>query len=187
MARAQKKNQIIDTATDLFSRNGFYATGIDTILAQAKVSKRTLYKHFPSKNDLIVAVMDQYRDAFKEKMRALLSANTGPEEKIISIFDFISKEFEKPDFCGCMAVSAVSEFADKDDAIVNCCQKFKKWELGMFYSLAKEMKVRDPDTLSYKLFVVFEGLMAATRVMCTPPPMNTIALVQDILDKAKKD
>lgn len=186
MARAQKKQQIMTTAFELFSQNGFYATGIDTILAQSKVSKRTLYKHFPSKNELILAVMDQYRENFKNDMRGLLAVDETPEQKILNIFDYINDKFKGPKFCGCLAVSAVSEFADKDAAIIQSCQKFKKWELGMFYSLAQDVGVHDPDTLSYKLFVVFEGLMSAAQVMRKMPPFDTAVLVQDILDKAKK-
>lgn len=186
MRRALKKDHIVDTASQLFSRNGFHATGIDKILAEAKVSKRTLYKYFPSKNHLILAVMDQYGMAFKKEMRALLAVEATAEQKILSIFDFINERFKKSEFCGCMVVSAVSEFSDKDDGIVKCCQKLKKWELGMFYSLAKEMNISDPNTLSYKLFVVFEGLLSATRVTNAPPPISALLMVQDILDKAKK-
>lgn len=186
MRRALKKDHIIDTAQELFSQNGFYATGVDTILAQAKVSKRTLYKYFPSKNELILAVMDQYRENFKKDMRQLLAADISPEHKIISIFNYINEKFKCKRFCGCLVVSAVSEFADKDEPIVQSCQKFKKWELGMFYSLAQEMKVSDPNTLSYKLFVVFEGLISAAQVTRQAPAMDPLELVQDILDKAKK-
>ena len=186
MARATKKDQIINTASRLFNTHGFFATGIDTILAQAKVSKRTLYKHFASKNELILAVMDQYESGFKKEIRALLALKKSPEDKIIAIFNFANQRFKNPKFCGCLAVSAVSEFADKDDDIVHSCQKVKKWELGVFYSLAQEMKIKDPDTLSYKLFVVFEGLIAATQVTRKAPPINVENLVQDILDKAKK-
>ncbi len=179
-----KEQQIIDTASALFSENGFYATGIDMILAHAKVSKRTLYKYFPSKNDLIVAVMDQYRDQFKRDMRVILARPKSPQDKVIAIFDYINIKFSKPKFCGCLVVSAVSEFADKDTAIIQSCQKFKKWELGMFYSLAQEMGVADPDTLSYKLFIIFEGLMSAVQVMQKAPPFDTMNLVKDILKRA---
>lgn len=187
MKRALKKSHIIKTAQDLFSQNGFYATGVDTILAQAQVSKRTLYKYFPSKNDLILAVMDQYREAFKKDMRDVLASQQDPEQKIIAVFTYLHEKFQSEKFCGCLAVSAVSEFADKDPSIIQSCQKFKKWELGMFYSLAKDMGVHDPNTLSYKLFIVFEGLISAAQVTRQAPAMNVIGLVKDILDKAKKD
>ncbi len=185
MTRILKRKQLIDTASHLFHSRGFYATGIDMILAKAGVSKRTLYKHFPSKNDLILAVVDQYRTNFKTEMRQFLAANQTAEEKILSIFRHIHEQFKDPNFSGCLIVSAVSEFADKDDQIISACQKVKKWQLGMFYSLAQEMQVKDPDTLSYKLFVVFEGLMSAAQVMRRVPAFDTVALVQDILDKAK--
>ena len=64
--RSSKRDQMVEAAYNLFRENGFYATGVDLIMRTANVSKRTLYKYFPSKNDLIVAVLDypRYFSAF---------------------------------------------------------------------------------------------------------------------------
>ena len=56
--KSPKRRQIVETAFKLFKARGFYATGVDLIMQTANVSKRTLYKYFPTKNDLIVAVLD---------------------------------------------------------------------------------------------------------------------------------
>ncbi|MCP4245656.1 MAG: helix-turn-helix transcriptional regulator, partial [bacterium] len=53
-----KKDQLVSVALDLFCRHGFHATGIDTIVAEAGVAKMTLYKHFRSKEDLVVAALE---------------------------------------------------------------------------------------------------------------------------------
>ena len=181
-----KKEQIIHTAFDLFSVNGFYATGVDRIMATAGVSKRTLYKYFPTKNDLIVAVMDFYRDGFKQKMRAILGQRElSPEEKIRDIFSWVLTQFDNPSFHGCLVISAMGEFDGKDEDIVCSCQSFKKWELGMFYKLAQEFGARDLDALSYTLFVLFEGLLSAAQVMGKEPPVDILALVQKTLVDAK--
>ena len=181
-----KKEQIITAAFDLFSKNGFYATGVDRIMATAKVSKRTLYKYFPTKNALIVAVMDFYRDGFKDKMRGLLGLEKATaEEKILKIFEEAVLWFDDPNFHGCLVINAMGEFADKDDGIITSCQSFKKWELGMFYKLAQEMDVSDPDGLSYTLFILFEGLLSAAQVMRKEPPVDIIEVVRKILAQAK--
>ena len=58
MAHSQRREHLVATAVDLFSEHGFHATGIDAILAKAGVSKKTLYRHFRSKDELLVAVLD---------------------------------------------------------------------------------------------------------------------------------
>src|SRR4051812_25383145 len=64
---ANARDRLIDTAISLFNRHGFHATGVDRIVAVAKVAKKTLYAHFPSKEDLILAALSRKRAAFADK------------------------------------------------------------------------------------------------------------------------
>ena len=63
--RVSRRDELVETALDLFYRNGFHATGIDRILAEAGVAKMTLYKHFRSKDDLIVAALERRDERFR--------------------------------------------------------------------------------------------------------------------------
>ena len=160
-----KRNQIVKTAFRLFKENGFYATGVDQIMRESHVSKRTLYKYFPSKNELIVAVLTHYRETYQQHMECLLDhkGKTG-RENILAIFEDAKTWFDDTNFHGCLAVNAMGEFSGKDQAIENSCMGFKQWEIGVLRDLAKEIDDKHPDELAYKLFVLLEGMSAIAQV-----------------------
>src|ERR1044072_324696 len=77
------RERLIDTAIALFNRYGFHATGVDRIVAAAKVAKKTLYAHFPSKEELILAALSRKRAAFADKfLPAVLAASNDPRERL---------------------------------------------------------------------------------------------------------
>ncbi|TGT02575.1 TetR family transcriptional regulator, partial [Mesorhizobium sp. M8A.F.Ca.ET.213.01.1.1] len=71
-ARTSAKSQhVVDTAYALFKRDGFHATGIDRIIAEADIAKMTMYRNFPSKDELIVAVLDHRARRFERQLDRL--------------------------------------------------------------------------------------------------------------------
>lgn len=93
---SSRREQLIKTAIDLFARNGFYATGIDTIVEQSGVTKKTLYSHFRSKDELILAALHSYGDEFRnEFMRQVEMLARTPKTRLLAIFDVAEKWFKK--------------------------------------------------------------------------------------------
>ena len=179
-----KRMQIVQAAFKLFSENGFYATGVDLIMRQSKVSKRTMYIYFPTKNDLIVAVLEFYHAEYKQKLNGLLTRNDlNSREKILAIFDDAKSWFVDSRFYGCLAVNAMGEFAGKDLAIETACRVFKAWELGVFAELTKELPVMYPQDLAFKLLVLIEGLGAIAQVMKQPCPVDIIQMVNALINE----
>ena len=74
MRRADKRDHLIDIAMRLFSRNGYRATGIDVVLAEAGIAKTTLYRHFESKEELIVAALVKADEMAREELRSFVEA-----------------------------------------------------------------------------------------------------------------
>lgn len=110
--RSDKRRHIVETAYGLFKRGGFHATGIDRIIAEADVAKMTMYRNFPSKDGLIVEVLN-YRAARFERQLDQLAAEAGtPEQKIGTIFDWYKRWFRSPDFHGCLFAHALAEFGN---------------------------------------------------------------------------
>lgn len=110
------RERILRTAIILFNRDGIQATGIDRIIAEADVAKMTLYKHFPSKADLVAAYLefkDQARNSNLLKHTTLKTDD--PLQQILGIFDSLEDWFREPDFRGCPFVRGLYEFnASKD-------------------------------------------------------------------------
>jgi AcrR family transcriptional regulator len=179
-----KKRQIVEAAFKLFKARGFYATGVDLIMQTANVSKRTLYKYFPTKNDLIVAVLDYYRTTYAEYLNQILNQKDySSREKILAIFEDAKQWFEDNNFHGCLAVNAMGEFSGKDQAIENSCIRFKRWEIEVLQTLSKDIDSKQPDKLAYKLFVLLEGMSSIAQVTKGTCPVDMTAMANEIIEK----
>ena len=131
---ADKRRHIVETAYVLFKRHGFHATGIDRIIADAQIAKMTMYRHFPSKDGLIVAVLDHRASRFERQLDRLAERVATPEQKIMTIFDWYERWFQRPDFHGCLFAHALAEFGDPDHAVF-------KAALGQKNSLKQRMRL----------------------------------------------
>ncbi|MDX8433793.1 MULTISPECIES: TetR/AcrR family transcriptional regulator [Mesorhizobium] len=107
-----KRQHVVDTAYALFKRDGFHATGIDRIIAEADIAKMTMYRNFPSKDELIVAVLDHRARRFERQLDRLATAAATPGQKIATILDWHERWFRSADFHGCLFAHALAEFGD---------------------------------------------------------------------------
>jgi AcrR family transcriptional regulator len=179
-----KKLQIIEAAFSLFRKNGFYATGVDLIMQKAGVSKRTLYKYFPTKNDLIVAVLNHYRIVYEKYLNQILKQkDKTSRRKILEIFDDAEQWFEDINFHGCLAVNAMGEFSGKNQAIEDSCIRFKRWEIDILRSLTKDINSARADELAYKLFVLLEGMSSIAQVTKGACPFDMTAMANEIIER----
>ena len=182
--KKQKINIIVETAFNLFKKNGFYATGVDLIMREAGVSKRTLYKYFHTKNELIVAVLEYYQTSYQEHLDDLLAEviSATAREKILLIFDDANSWFDDINFHGCLAVNAMGEFSGKDQAIEIACINFKHWEIDVFSGLTKQLDVDKPIELAYKLFVILEGMSSIAQVTKGNCPVDMRIMAEQLID-----
>jgi len=117
--KSQARERIVETADRLFYSEGVNSVGIDRIIAEAGVAKMTLYNHFASKDELIVAVL-QHRDAvvfklFKAQMEASSSRKGG---RLAGFFTALKKWFASPGFRGCVFINTVAEVSQPDHPAV---------------------------------------------------------------------
>jgi len=183
-----KQEIIVEAAYKLFKSNGFFATGVDLIMREAGVSKRTMYKYFPTKNELIVAVLAHYRTSYQRHIDELLSDETqGPREKIKVLFDDAATWFGDINFHGCLAVNAMSEFAGKDKAIEEACLQFKQWERSVMEQLCISLGAREPSILAYKLFVLLEGMSAIALIDKSEASVNITTVAEQLIDAHTAD
>lgn len=181
--RALKRQQIIEAAYELFKQNGFFATGVDLIMGKAAISKRTMYKYFPTKNDLIVAVLEHYRHVYKEHLDIFLATKgKSSREKILLMFEDATHWFGDANFHGCLAVNAMGEFSGKDQTIENACVEFKRWEIDVLCKLTKDFDNNQPVELAHKLFVLLEGMASIAQVSKSPYPVNIVKMADEIIE-----
>ena len=109
---AEKRQQIVETAYALFKRHGFHATGIDRVIAEANVARMTMYRNFPSKEDLIVEVLRFRMQRFEAQLDRLEERAAKPQQKIGTIVDWYARWFHRGDFHGCLFAHALAEYGE---------------------------------------------------------------------------
>lgn len=169
MTKSSKREHLIKTALELFSRNGFHGVGIDTILNQSGVAKRTLYNHFKSKDELILAVLRYYDEKFRNFFMRAVEANAdSPKDRLLAVFDVAEQWFQQDDFYGCIYVRAAGEYPEDGTAIRNTCREFKGLILEYIRSLAKEAELGQPDQLAEQLLLLLEGAITMAQINRSP-------------------
>lgn len=109
-ANSDKRQRIVETAYGLFKRDGFHAVGIDRIIAEADVAKMTMYRHFPGKDGLILAVLDWRAERFERQLLQLSEGVGSSQRKIEALFDWYARWFRSDEFYGCLFAHAIAEY-----------------------------------------------------------------------------
>src|SRR5919197_5253400 len=112
--RRSARERILDTAYDLFSRHGTRAVGVDRIIAECGIAKMTLYRNFPSKDDLILAFLDRRDELWTRAWLQAEAERRGatPAERLLAIFDTFGSWFAREDFEGCSFINVMLEIDD---------------------------------------------------------------------------
>lgn len=114
---SEKKKALIETATRLFSQFGFHAVGIDRIIAESRVAKMTMYKHFPSKTRLVVDVLNEQGAALAASIAAAAAAHPDALDKLHAIFQWHDAWFRSETFRGNLLIHAAAEFHAEENEI----------------------------------------------------------------------
>src|SRR5690349_24191911 len=102
MRRSQIRDHLLETALRLFNEHGYHATGVDLIISEAGVAKTTLYRHFETKEDLILAALERRDEEDRYAMRAFVDAHAAdPLERLLATFDFLEAAVDDQRFRGC--------------------------------------------------------------------------------------
>ncbi len=165
MKRAEKREHLIEVAAEVFNRLGYHAAGVDHVIAEAGIAKTTLYRHFESKEDLIVAVLKRLDEKYRNDMRVAVdkSAKT-PEQKLLATFDFLESWFSGDSFYGCPFVSAAAEYGEARGAVFHEAVMHKRLVVAYFEELARAAKLPDPHRLADDINLLHEGATAAAHI-----------------------
>ncbi|RUV12528.1 MULTISPECIES: TetR/AcrR family transcriptional regulator [unclassified Mesorhizobium] len=153
-----KRQHVVDTAYSLFKRDGFHATGIDRIIAEADIAKMTMYRHFPAKDDLIVAVLEHRAARFERQLDGLAASLDTAEAKIFTILDWHERWFRDPAFHGCLFAHALAEFGDPDHPVFKAASRQKKGLRARLRAiLEEEMPPERAEGVATALLMLIEG------------------------------
>jgi AcrR family transcriptional regulator len=187
-AAGGKRDQLIDTALRLFARHGYRATGIDTIIAEAGVAKMTLYHHFKTKDELIVAALrrrdTEWREWFIQRVTKLAGS---PRERLLAVFDVMEEWFRNKDYHGCSFGQAATEFRDPKHSVHKMASEHKQKMLAYFRELAGAAGAKDPESLAQQISLLVEGAVIHMEVFREPQVARIAdAAAQKLVEEALK-
>jgi AcrR family transcriptional regulator len=160
------RDRIVKTAGQLFYKEGYRAIGIDRVIAEADVAKATFYKHFPSKDDLIVAWINHA----EVSSRSMLPPVAGPTP----LFDYMDKMIgiARQNWCmGCTYQGTASEFADVKHPAHAASRKVKENVLAELAARAKAQGLKHPKAVAEQMFLLLEGVWASVRMFRDDAPL----------------
>jgi AcrR family transcriptional regulator len=163
-AERSARERILDTASDLFYRDGYHAVGIDTIIAQSGVAKMTLYRHFASKDALIAVYLERSNAEFMAWLEDAIAVVDEPRAKTVAAFEAVAKLATSSRCLGCTFQGAASEFPEMDHPGHRVALDHKRAVLNRFAGLARGAGLHDPDGLAAQLLLLMDGAWVAARM-----------------------
>jgi AcrR family transcriptional regulator len=153
------RERIVDAAADLFYAQGLRAVSADKIIERAGITKVTFYRHFPSKDDLIVAYLER-RAAWERGavLGASAAAHGDVDETIRLVSEGIGAEACTAGFRGCPFINAAAEYADASHPVRQVVDSHRAWFLQMLEKLTASIGIQDP-TVAEELMMLRDGAM----------------------------
>ncbi len=169
--RPTKRDELVQKALAAFYRTGFQATGMDRLVVETGVSKTSMYKHFRTKEELILAALrlrdEQFRNFRARRLKAL--ADT-PRGQLLALFDVLGEWFRQEGFRGCMFIKASAEYQEKGHPIHALSAEHKRLVFVHVRNLAQAAGAPDPEALARALMLLEEGAIVTAHLGYTTDP-----------------
>jgi len=166
MRRAEKKDYLLQEAIRLFNRYGYHAMGVDRLMAETGIAKTTLYRHFGSKDGLILAALAKVDEESRDEMRAYVEeASDDPLKRILAIFDLLAIWIADPEFKGCPFATAAGEFSAPSDPVFQQARQHKRLTLAYIDDLVRTARLTEPKRLAQQLTMLIDGALSYAMLM----------------------
>jgi len=161
------RKKIIDVAARLFYEQGYHVTGINQVIDEADIAKASLYKHFESKTDLLLAYLEQFHLNWFEGLETFIGMMKDPKEKLLAIFDYRIRNQQKIGFGGCALIKINNEAGTSDPRILEEVQKAKRHFKALIAELVKKAghrQILSDDELADTIYLMAEGGVTSTSI-----------------------
>jgi AcrR family transcriptional regulator len=162
--RPSKRDELVRKALDIFYRKGFHATGMDLLAAETGISKTTMFKHFRSKEELILAVLRLRDEQFRSWLFRRMEEAGPPRVQLAAMFDALEEWFAAPEFRSCMFIKAASEYPDASHPIHAQAAEHKRLLFLELERIATAAGAEEPAALARKLLLLKEGAIVTAHL-----------------------
>ncbi len=180
--RPTKRDELVQKAFAIFYRNGFQATGMDRLAVETGISKTSMYKHFRTKEELILAALRLRDEQFRNfRARRLETLADTPRGQLLAIFDLLGEWFRQDGFRGCMFIKASAEYQEPDHPIHAQSAEHKRLLFVSVRELAQEAGAPDPAALARALMLLEEGAIVTAHLGHTADPAGDARAAAEVL------
>ena len=157
------RDRILASAYELFAHHGIRAVGIDEVIRRAEVAKATLYRHFASKDVLVLAFLQQREQLWTREWVEAEARRRGEtaEEHLLAIFDLFDEWFRREDFEGCSFMNVLLEMNDRTTSAGRASAEHLANIRSIIRQLATEANLRDPEQFSHSWHILMKGSIVA--------------------------
>ena len=179
------RERILAAAYELFSKRGIRAVGTEEVLAEAGVAKSTLYRHFPSKDELVLAFLQRREQRWTREFVEAEARTRGstPRERLLAIFDVFDEWFHRDDFEGCSFVNVLLEMRDLDNPLGKASAAHLEYIRSVVRTLAEEAGVPDSETFAHSWHILMKGSIVAAGEGDLLAARRARAMAEDLLDR----
>jgi AcrR family transcriptional regulator len=180
----EARERILESAYELFSRRGMRGVGVDEVIAHAGVAKATLYAHFPSKDDLVLAFLEQREQRWTLAFVVAEARRRGttPEEQLLAIFDAFDEWFRRDDYEACSFMKLLFEMGAEHPAgraSVDYLDNIR----SILRGLAQDAGLRDGDAFARSLQLLMEGSIGAAAAGDADAAQRAQAMARTLIEQ----
>ena len=156
---------ILDVTEKLIYRHGITATGMDLLVKTAGVSRKSIYRYFANKDELVIAALQRRDERWMQWLRDEVERVEGSGERLLALFDALKAWFERADFRGCAFINTSGETGDPQDP-VRLVAKAHKQKLFLYArELCQAHGLPDPEQQAAQLLILIDGAITVALIM----------------------
>jgi AcrR family transcriptional regulator len=173
------RDRLTETADRLFYAHGVQAVGMDRVRNEAGVSLKRIYSLFPSKDDLVLAVLSRRRAMWDSGIASYAENATTPREQILAVFDFLDARFRQPDFHGCAFINVFAELGPNSPQAARTVRAHKKAFQRYLDRLVADAGA--PETVATQIAILAEGAQTTAAIAGRPDAAAEARAAAEIL------
>ncbi len=176
------RERILETAEVLFYREGIRAVGIDTIIEKSGVAKMSLYRSFPSKDDLVAAYLEARGLRYWQWWDGVMAQHPNqPRRQLHDLFEAIAGRVRRPEYRGCAFVNAATEFPDEGSRARVVALAHKEAMRKRLFNLCRAIGANRPKALANQLLMLIDGAYTTAGILGKRDAVNATASAAEVL------
>ncbi|MEU7630456.1 TetR/AcrR family transcriptional regulator [Nocardia sp. NPDC049220] len=188
---SEARSRLLATATWLFYSEGLHAVGIDRIIAEAKVTRATLYRHFPGKDDLVVAYLQGVHEMDRAGVEKAVAGNPSALDALRAVAESIVEGIQSDRFRGCAFLNAVAEYPDPEHPVHQAVLTHREWFLSLVTDLFAQAGDTRPEFAGRHFVLLRDGAMTSgclsgSGEICDSFLRGVDGILQSHIDSASK-